>query len=130
MTSPFMWKSMESYIFLCLKSIPFDIDCKSRRFFVANRGAIFRWVYFVISLGIQYLTELGFMLRLIFDRSTFRSSNTLEILLCGLYVTLFTLYFISCWTLVAKKSDTLQYLNGLVQAEQRFRGKLRVLKVK
>jgi len=124
MTSPFMWKSLESYIKLCLKSIPFDIDCKSQRAFVAKRGWISRWLFFVTSLGVQFLVELWFLFRLIFDRSSFHSVQTLEILICGLYITLFTLYFITCWTIVTDTSETLQYVNGLVQAEKRFRGNM------
>jgi len=118
-----MWKSLEPYLFLSLKSIPFVVDCKLRHVSIAKPKWKAKWTYFLLSVTVEFGAEWNFIRTIVSDRKLLLKVGALEMLLSFLYLTVLTFYFVTVWTILTKTIDTLQYVNGFVRTEKRFYGK-------
>jgi len=125
MTTNLMWKSLDLYFVLTLKSVPYYVDCTSHHSRVIPQR-ILPWLVFVSSAFTQLFFEFVFLLRILFDKDFYETVKAFEILLSALYFTAMVFYFVLFLTALNYHAELVQLFNGFIVLERKFLGKFLV----
>jgi len=126
MTTIMMWKSLDLFFVLTIKTMPYYVDCSKRHARIIPERIIPWWI-FVISVFVQLSSELVFLLKILFDKNFYESAEAFEILLSTLYFTCMSFYLVLFLTGLNYYNDLVQLFNGFMLLEQRFLGKSALL---
>jgi len=121
MTTNLMWKSLDLYFALTIKTIPYYVDCSKHHARIIPER-ILPWFFFMISAFIQFSSELVFLLKLLFDKDFYESTKAFEILLSTLYLTTMSFYFVIVLSLANYYDELVQLFNGGILLERKFVG--------
>jgi len=121
MTTNLMWKSLDLYFALTIKTVPYYVDCSLHHSRMIPQR-ILPWLVFVISAFIQLFSELVFLLQILFDKDFYETVKSFEILLSALFFTTMVFYFVLFLTVVIYYAELIQLFNGFMVLERKFLG--------